>query len=339
MTNIVAFGEMLMRLSPLDHLRFFQANSFEVSYSGAEFNTLASLQRWGLSTQFVTKLPDNDFGNKAISEVSRYQVGSEHIIKGDNRLGIYFLEKGSAIRHSKVIYDRADSAVANIKQGEIDWEKVFANASWFHWSGITPGISAEAARECLHACKIARKMNIKISCDLNYRSTLWKWGKQPDEVLPEMLSITNVILADLATLNKMLGKQPIDPDYRKPDKLKEYYDEILEACPDLEFLPTTLRYSESASHQKIGGIMYASGDLITSEVKEILPVVDRLGTGDAFMAGILYGLNMKMDYQEVLDFAVATSAYKHTMSGDINVASLEEIYAIMKGDLSALIKR
>lgn len=339
MTNIVAFGEMLMRLSPPNHLRFFQTNSFEVSYSGAEFNTLASLQRWGLSTQFVTKLPDNDFGNKAISEIYRYQVGGEHIVKGDNRLGIYFLEKGSAIRHSKVIYDRANSAVANIKQGEIDWEKVFANATWFHWSGITPGISPEAARECLHACKIARKMNVKISCDLNYRSTLWKWGKQPHEVLPEMLSITNVILADLATLNKMLGKKPIDPNYKQPDTLKKYYEDILKSCPDLEFLPTTLRYSKSASHQKIGGFMYAKGEFITSEVKEIIPVVDRLGTGDTFMAGILYGLNMKMDYQKVLDFAVATCAYKHTMTGDINVASLEEIYAIMKGDLSALIKR
>ncbi|CAL66135.1 sugar kinase [Christiangramia forsetii] len=339
MKSIVAFGEMMMRLSPPEHLRFFQANSFEVSYSGAEFNTLASLQRWGLSTQFVTKLPDNDFGNKAISEISRYQVGSQHIVKEGKRLGIYFLEKGNAIRHSKVIYDRADSAVANIKQGEIDWEKVFANATGFHWSGITPGISAEAARECLLACKTAKKMGLKISCDLNYRSTLWKWGKQPDEILPEMLEITNVILADLATLNKMLGKKSIDPDYRKPDTLKEYYDEILKACPDLEFLPTTLRYSESASHQKIGGIMYASGELITSEVKEVLPVVDRLGTGDAFMAGILYGIHMKMDYQEVLDFAVATCAYKHTMSGDINIASLEEVQAIMKGDLSALIKR
>lgn len=339
MTNIVAFGEMMMRLSPPENLRFFQANSFEVSYSGAEFNTLASLQRWGLSTQFVTKLPDNDFGEKAISEISRYQVGSKYIIKGGNRLGVYFLEKGSAIRNSKVIYDRADSAVAKIEHGEIDWEKVLAGAGWFHWSGITPGISAEAAEECLLACKTARKLGLKISCDLNYRSTLWKWGKQPHEILPEMLAMTNVILADLATLNKMLGKKSIDPDYRKPDTLKEYYDEILDACPDLEFLATTLRYSESASHQKIGGIMYALGELVTSEVKEILPVVDRLGTGDAFMAGILYGLNKQMDYQEVLDFAVATSAYKHTMSGDINVASLEEIQAIMKGDLSALIKR
>jgi len=339
MKSIVAFGEMMMRLSPPEHLRFFQANSFDVSYSGAEFNTLASLQGWGLSTEFVTKLPDNDFGNKAISEISRYQVGSEHIVRGGNRLGVYFLEKGSAIRHSKVIYDRAESAVAQIKEGEIDWEKVFANASWFHWSGITPGISAEAARECLRACQTAKEMGLKISCDLNYRSTLWQWGKQPHEVLPEMLGITNVILGDLATLNRMLGMKPIDPDYKKPDTLKKYYDEILKTCPDLEFLPTTLRYSESASHQKIGGFMYAEGEFITSEVKEILPVVDRLGTGDAFMSGIIYGLNKNLDYQEVLDFAVATSAYKHTMIGDINIASREEVYAIMKGDLSALIKR
>ncbi|MCH4822420.1 sugar kinase [Gramella lutea] len=339
MKSIVAFGEMMMRLSPPGHLRFFQANEFEVSYSGAEFNTLASLQRWGLSTQFVTKLPDNDFGNKAISEISRYQVGSDHIVQGGNRLGIYFLEKGSAIRHSKVIYDRAESAVAQIEKDDIDWTKVFSNASWFHWSGITPGISAEAARECLKACKIARKMGLKISCDLNYRSTLWKWGKQPNEVLPEILGITNVILGDLATLFKMLGKKEIKPDYKKPETLKVFYDEILNSCPHLEFLPTTLRYSESASHQKIGGIMYASGKLITSEVKEILPVVDRLGTGDAFMAGIIYGLHKNLDYPEILDFSVATSAYKHTMTGDINIASLEEIYAIMKGDLSALIKR
>lgn len=339
MKCIVAFGEMMMRLSPPENLRFFQANSFETSYSGAEFNTLASLQRWGLSTQFVTKLPDNDFGDKAISEINRYQVGDKHIIKGGKRLGIYFLEKGSAIRHSKVIYDRAESAVATIQGGEIDWEEVLSNASWFHWSGITPGISEEAARECLLACKAAKKLNLKISCDLNYRSTLWKWGKEPQEVLPELLALTNVILGDLATLNKMLGKQSIDPDYKKPDTLKEYYDEILKVCPQLEFLPTTLRYSESASHQKIGGMMYAKGEIITSEVKEIIPVVDRLGTGDTFMAGILYGLNKELAYQETLDFAVATCAYKHTMTGDINVASLDEVYAIMKGDLSALIKR
>lgn len=339
MQDIVAFGEMLMRLSPPEHLRFFQANSFEVSYSGAEFNTLASLQRWGLPTQFVTKLPDNEFGDKAVSEICRYQVGNKNIVRGGKRLGIYFLEKGSAIRHSKVIYDRAESAVATMGEGEINWEEVLAGAKWFHWSGITPGISAEAARECLLACKAARKLNIKISCDLNYRSTLWKWGKAPHEVLPELFAMTNVILGDLATLYKMLDKRKIDPDYKKPETLSEYYNEVLEECPELEFLSTTLRYSESASHQKIGGIMYASGEIITSAVKEIIPVVDRLGTGDAFMAGIIYGLYNKMDYQEVLDFAVATSAYKHTMTGDINVASLDEVQAIMKGDLSALIKR
>lgn len=339
MKNIVAFGEMMMRLSPPENLRFFQANSFEVSYSGAEFNTLASLQSWGISTQYVTKLPDNDFGDKAISEIARYRVGSHYVIKGGNRLGIYFLEKGSSLRHSKVIYDRAESALAKIREGEIDWEEVLSGASWFHWSGITPGVSGEAARECLLACKTAKKLGLKISCDLNYRSTLWKWGKEPYEVLPEILGMTNVILSDLSTLNRMLGKEPLSPDYKKPDSLYTYYEDILKACPDLEYLPTTLRYSESASHQKIGGIMYASGEILTSKTLELLPVVDRLGTGDAFMAGIIYGLVKKLAPQEVLDFAVATGAYKHTMTGDINLASLEEIHGIMKGNLSALIKR
>ena len=339
MKNIVAFGEMLMRLSPPENLRFFQASSFDASYSGAEFNTMASLQRWGLSTQFVTKLPANDFGDKAISEMSRYQVGSKYVARGGNRLGIYFLEKGSAIRHSKVIYDRAESAVAQIEEGEIDWHRVFSNASWFHWSGITPGISEAAARECLKACKVASEMGLKISCDLNYRSTLWKWGKKPEEILPEILSITNVILGDLATLYKMLGKREIEPDYLKPETLGRYYDEVLEVCKELEYLPTTLRYSMSASHQKIGGIMYAKGELVKSDTKEILPVVDRLGTGDAFMAGIIYGLHTNLGLQKTLDFAVATSAYKHTMSGDINIASLDEVHAIKDGELSALIKR
>ncbi|TVZ26697.1 2-dehydro-3-deoxygluconokinase [Gillisia sp. Hel_I_86] len=339
MDNIVAFGEILMRLSPPDHLRFFQASSFETSYSGAEFNTLASLQNWGLETQFVTKLPDNDFGNKVISEISRYRVGQKYIAKGGTRLGIYFLEKGSAIRPGKVIYDRADSAVANIEPGDINWEEVLKEAEWFHWSGITPGISRAAAQECLRACRVASKMNITISCDLNYRSMLWKWGKEPKEVLPEILALTNVILSDLATLFKMLGKEKIDPDYSMPETLGDYYEEVLAKCPKLEFLPTTLRYSKSASHQKIGGIMFSAGNIVTSEIKEIIPIVDRLGTGDAFMAGIIYGLSQEWDTQKVLDFAVASSCFKHTISGDINLASLDEINAIMQGDLSALVKR
>lgn len=339
MKSITGFGEMLIRLSPPDHLRFFQANSFDVSYSGAEFNTLASLQNWGLKTQFVTKLPDNDFGKKALSEIGRYGVGDQYIVTGGKRMGIYFLEKGAAIRHSNVIYDRADSAVANIKHGDVNWEEVLNGADCFHWSGITPGISQAAAQECLRACKAASKLNITISCDLNYRSTLWKWGKNPDEVLPEILALTNVILADLATLFKMLGKETINPDYSLPETLVDYYKEVLKSCPELVFLPTTLRYSQSASHQKIGGIMYFSGGIVTSEVKEIIPVVDRLGTGDAFMAGIIYGLSQKWGPQKVLDFAVASSCFKHTILGDINLASLNEISAIMKGDLSALVKR
>ncbi|RKS55717.1 2-dehydro-3-deoxygluconokinase [Gillisia mitskevichiae] len=339
MKNIVAFGEILMRLSPPDHLRFFQANTFETSYSGAEFNTLVSLQNWGLKTQFVTKLPDNDFGDKVLSEISRYRVGQKHIVKGGDRLGIYFLEKGSAIRSGKVIYDRAESAIANVKTGDINWEKALKGVEWFHWSGITPGISEAAAQECLLACKTARSMNIKISCDLNYRKTLWKWGKRPDEVLPEILALTNVILADLATLFKMLGRRDIDPDYTLPETLGDHYKEVLESCPELEFLPSTLRYSQSASHQKIGGIMYSNGKLVTSDIKEIIPVVDRLGTGDAFMAGIIYGLSQDWEAQKVLDFAVASSSFKHTISGDINLASLNEINAIMQGDLSALVKR
>lgn len=340
MSEVVTFGEIMLRLSTERHLRFSQAKTFQATYGGGEFNVAVSLANYGVSAEFVTRIPDNEIGQSALQEIRKMNVGNENIILGGERLGVYYLETGAGNRGSNVVYDRANSAIATVQPGTFNWEKIFEGKKWFHWSGITAAISENAAKECLNAIKTARKLGLTISCDLNYRSKLWKYGKQPSDVMPEMLQYCHVILGDIDTAYFMLGLEKVAPDYDDEVMLKSYYSKIFELCPNLKIAATTLRYSVSASHQRIGGILFDGKDIVKAAVKEVNPVVDRVGTGDAFMGGLLYSLLKEPnDNQKALEFAVAACCLKHTIVGDYNLATLEEVENVLKGDGSAKVSR
>lgn len=340
MSKVVTFGEIMLRLSTERHLRFGQSKAFAATYGGGEFNVAVSLANYGIDAEFVTRIPDNEIGHCALKEMRKMNVDSKNVLFGGDRLGIYFLETGAGNRGSNVVYDRANSAIATVEPGTFDWEKIFEGKTWFHWSGITPAISQNAATECLNAIKIAHKLGLTISCDLNYRAKLWKYGKQPSEVMPEILKYCHVILGDIDTAYFMLGQNKVAPDYTNEASLPSLYEKLVEFCPDLKIVATTLRYSISASHQRIGGILFDGNKIFKAAVKEVTPVVDRVGTGDAFMGGLLYSLiKDSNNKQKALEFAVAACCLKHTIVGDYNLATLEEIENIINGDGSAKVSR
>lgn len=340
MQKIVTFGEIMLRLSTKGHLRLSQSKSFSATFGGGEFNVAVSLANYGMSTEFVSKVPDNDIGACAINEMRKLDVGSDNVVFGGDRLGIYFLEMGAGMRASHVVYDRANSAMATTKRDDFNWEEILKNATWFHWSGITPAISEDAALACLEAVKTAHKLGLTISCDLNYRSKLWQYGKQPSDVMPELLKYCHIILGDIDTAYFMLGQSKVAPDYQDSASLPALYDLLFKKCPNLKTVVTTLRYSVSASHQRIGGILYDGNSMFNADLKEVTPVVDRVGSGDAFMAGLIYGLlTYENDQQKALDFAVAACCLKHSIFGDYNLVTLEEVEKLLYGDSSGKVSR
>lgn len=340
MNKVVTFGEIMLRLSTDSHLRFEQAKGFTATYGGGEFNVAVSLANYGVDAEFVTRIPNNEIGVCALKEMRKMNVESKNVIFGGERLGIYFLETGSSVRASNVVYDRAHSAMASLETGMIDWAKVLKEATWFHWSGITPAISDTASQACLEAVKAAHQLGLTISCDLNYRSKLWQYGKNPSDVMPELLRYTNVILGDIDTANFMLGQAKVNPDYQNTISLPALYNKVFELCPNLKTMATTLRYSVSASHQRIGGILYDKTAIYNSVVREVNPVVDRVGSGDAFMGALIYGLiSNPNNKQRIVDFSVAACSLKHSISGDYNLVTLKEVENMLDGDGTALVSR
>ncbi|WP_035334193.1 sugar kinase [Dokdonia sp. PRO95] len=340
MSKVVTFGEIMLRLSTERFLRFSQAKTFGVTYGGGEFNVAVSLNNLGVSADFVTRLPNNEIGDTALQEIKKIGVGDKYIKRGGDRLGIYFLETGAGTRASNVVYDRAGSSMATITKGCFDWEAIFEGATWFHWSGITPAISEAAALECLEAVKVASKMGLTISTDLNYRSKLWKWGKEPKDVMPELLNYSNLILGDIDTAFFMLGEDKVGPNYQDEKSLPVLYDKLFKLCPNLKQVATTLRYSVSASHQRIGGLLYDGEQVYRAHIQEVTPVVDRVGSGDAFMGGLAFGLiDDPMNKQRAVDIAVASCCLKHTIYGDYNLVSLQDIERFMDGDQSGKVSR
>jgi 2-dehydro-3-deoxygluconokinase len=340
MSKTVAFGEIMLRLSTERHLRFSQAKSFAAIYGGGEFNVAVSLANYGLSAEFVTRVPNNEIGACAMNEMRKLNVGSQNVVLGGDRLGIYFLETGAGARGSHVVYDRANSAMATTQKGDFNWEEILKDATWFHWSGITPAISENAALACLEAVKTAFKMGLTVSCDLNYRSKLWNYGKHPSEVMPELLKYSHIILGDIDTAYFMLEKSKVEPNYQEESTLPVLYNKLFELCPNLKTVATTLRYSISASHQRIGGVLYDGKSIFNAAVKDVTPVVDRVGSGDAFMGGLIYGLlTYENDQQKALDFAVAACCLKHTITGDYNLVTVEEVEKMLQGDSSGKVSR
>ncbi|SFF67867.1 2-dehydro-3-deoxygluconokinase [Salegentibacter agarivorans] len=340
MHKVVTFGEVLMRLSPPDNRKFSQASNFDVIYGGGEFNVAASLSNYGIDTEFVTALPDNAIGDCALKATREFQVGNQHIIRQGNRLGIYFIEIGNSVRPSKVVYDRENSSISKIEKGDFNWEEIFKDATWFHWSGVTPALSQSAADVCLEAIKMANKMGLGISTDLNYRSKLWQYGKAPYEIMPEMLQYSNVILGDIDTTMFMLGKEKVAPEYTNENEVKGHFLNLIELLPELHTIGMTFRESVNASHQRIGGLLYKEKTLYQAKKYEIQPLVDRVGTGDAFMGGLLYGLlTFGEDRKKTINFATAACALKHSIFGDVNRVTKEDVLECISSDGSAKVNR
>jgi 2-dehydro-3-deoxygluconokinase len=343
MEKVVTFGEIMMRLAPPDHLRFGQARSFNVIYGGGEANVAVSLANFGVPVDFVTRLPENDLGEACIQFVRQYGVGVDKIARGGERLGIYFLEVGAVQRGSKVIYDRAHSALATIQPGMIDWQEVFADAGWFHWTGITPAISKGAAEVCIEAVKTAREMGLTVSCDLNYRRKLWKWGKAPLEVMPELVKHSDIAIGNEEDAEKSLGikAQGVDVTTGKLDSAayRSVCEEMVERFPNLKTVAITLRGSLSASHNTWSAVMWNGDAFYTAPQYDVTHIVDRVGGGDSFVAGLIYGLQTYTDHQMALNFAVAASCLKHTIVGDFNLVTVPEVEKLMGGDASGRVSR
>lgn len=345
MKKIIAFGEIMLRLSPPGYLRFSQTNSFDVVYGGGESNVAVSLANYGLQTEFVTRLPNNDIGMCALMELRKRNVGIKHILFGGDRLGIYFLETGAVSRASKVIYDRSNSSISEIKPGMVDWGKVFKDASWFHWTGITPALSQSAADVCFEAIQAANKLGVTVSTDLNYRAKLWKYGKSPDEIMPALVEGCDVILGNEEDAEKHFHIHPDNVDVTHGASIdgQAYHSvckKLKQRFPRAKKIITTLRGSISASHNSWAGLLYDGTRFYESPTYQITHIVDRVGGGDSFMGGLIYGLlTWPNDDQKALDFAVAASCLKHTIYGDANLVSTEEVLKLMSGDSSGRVSR
>lgn len=345
MSKVVTFGEIMMRLSPPHFLRFSQTNSFDVIYGGGESNVAVSLANFGVPTEFVTRLPDNDMGRCALMELRKRNVGTRHIQYGGERLGIYFLETGAVSRGSKVVYDRAHSAMSTIEAGMIDWEQVFEGADWFHWTGITPAISQGAADACKQAIEAANELGVTVSTDLNYRAKLWNYGKQPGQVMPDLVEECDVILGNEEDAEKHFGIHPADVDVTQGDTVdsqayRSVCEQLMKRFPRASKIITTLRGSISASHNTWSGVLYNGGEFLEAPAYDITDIVDRVGGGDSFMAGLIYGLlNFEGDDQQALNFAVAASCLKHTIHGDANQVTVAEVEKLMSGDGSGRVSR
>lgn len=346
MKKVVTFGEIMLRLAPPGFLRFSQTTSFDVVYGGGESNVAVSLANYGVPVDFVTRLPKNDIGECALMEMRKRGVNTQNIVWGGDRLGIYFLETGAVSRGSKVVYDRAHSAIAEIRSGMIDWEKVFDGAEWFHWTGITPAISQGAADVCLEAVKAASELGITISTDLNYRAKLWKYGGDREAIMTELTQYCDIILGNEEDAEKHFGIKPEGLDVTKhghevkAEAFLSVCQQMMEKFPKAKKVITTLRGSISASHNTWAGVLYNGGKMFETRQYQITDIVDRVGGGDSFMGGLIYGLlTYPDDDQNALDFAVAASCLKHTIKGDANLVTVDEVEKLMGGDASGRVAR
>ena len=346
MNKVVTFGEIMLRLSPPGYLRFSQTNSLDVVYRGGESNVAVALANYGIPVQFVTRIPKSEIGECALMELRKRGVGTSHIVLGGERLGIYFMETGAVNRSSNVVYDRTNSAMAELKSGMINWDKVFDGVSWFHWTGITPAISKNAADVCLEAIKIASDKGLTISTDLNYRSKLWKYEGNRNEIMTELTSYCDIILGNEEDTEMHFGIKPEDLDINKQgneinsEAFLSVCNQMMKKFPRAKKIIITLRGSISASHNSWAGILYDGKKMYESIQYQITDIVDRIGGGDSFMGGLIYGfLNYPNEDQKALDFAVAASCLKHTIKGDVNLVKVEEVEKLMNGNSSGRVNR
>jgi 2-dehydro-3-deoxygluconokinase len=344
MNKVVTFGEIMLRLSTPGFERFTQAKQFDIQFGGGEANVAVSLANYGIQVDFITRLPQNDIAHACIMELQRYGVGVGKIIQGGERLGIYFLETGAVARASKVIYDRAYSSISTIQPGMIDWDNAFEGVNWFHWTGITPAVAEGTAQVCLEAIRVANKKGITVSTDLNYRKNLWKYGKKASDVMPDLVAGCDIILGNEEDAEKVFGIKPDKGDVTSGHVEAVAYEsvcrQLMDKFPHAKKIIITLRGSINANHNTWSGVLWDGKKLLEAPAYDITHIVDRVGGGDSFMGGLIYGmLTYKGDDQKALNFAVAASCLKHTIPGDFNLVSVEEVEKLMGGDASGRVSR
>lgn len=340
MKKIVTLGEIMLRLSTPGNKRFVQSDSFDAVFGGGEANVAVSCANYGHEVYFVSKLPEHEIGQSAINALRKYGVKTDYIARGGDRIGIYYLETGASMRPSKVIYDRAHSAIAKASATDFDFDKIMEGASWFHWSGITPAISEKAARLTELACQAAKRHHVTVSVDLNFRKKLWT-KEQAQAVMRPLMQYVDVCIGNEEDAELCLGFKP-DADVVGGKTDAEGYKSIFAAMADefgFKYVISTLRESFSASHNGWKAMIYNGKEFYVSKRYDITPIIDRVGGGDAFSGGIIHGLLTMKTQAEALEFAVAASALKHTINGDFNLVSEEEVKALAGGDASGRVQR
>jgi len=342
MPRFVTFGEIMLRLKPPGFERFFQSPHLEATFGGGEANVATALARFGLDTAYVSVIPANAIGDACVAELRKQGIDTSTVVRGGKRLGIYFLENGANQRPSVVVYDRAGAAIAEAKPGDIDWAKTFKGATWFHITGITPAISQTAADLSLESMKKAKEMGLKVSMDLNYRKNLWKYGKTAPQVMGELIKYTDVAIANEEDCQKALGiSVPVDVEsgHLSAEQYKTLTDKVLSAYPNLTHIAITLRESRSADNNGWSGVLNDRKGFYASRKYDITDIVDRVGGGDSFAAGLIYGLTNLPTAQEALEFAVAASCLKHSIPGDLPLLTVAEVKALMGGSGSGRVQR
>lgn len=331
MSKTVTFGEIMMRLTTPGHQRFAQAASLGITYGGGEANVAAALAQMGMPAAHVTVFPDNDLGRAGAAFFLKSGIDTSHFQYAPGRLGLYFMETGESLRPSRIVYDRYESAFAHLDPAAFDWQQILAGANWFHWSGITPAVSAAAARATADAINAARQLGITISADVNYRRVLWQYGKKADEVMPDLVAGCDVIVCTLGDAADIFGIQT--------DDFQEMARRMMQRFPNLKKVIATRRDTLSASHNRLTGICFDGTEYTESPTFDLNPIVDRIGGGDAFMAGFIYGTIQYGDTLRALTFATAASALKHMIEGDFNLVTVAEVEQVMLGEVSGRLLR
>lgn len=340
MKRVVTFGEIMLRLNPPGYQRLIQAVEFEASYAGGEANVAASLAQFGVNAVYVTKVPSNEIGQCAVNEMRRFGVDTKNILRGGERLGIYFVEKGASQRASKVIYDRANSAIALARPDEFNWKQIFNDTDWFHFTGITPALSDNAANVCMDAVSIAHDLGIPVSCDLNYRRKLWTKEKA-NVVMSRLMPYVDLCIANEEDASDVFGIQALNSDIDKGELNLEAYTVVAEEIIrrfGCKWVAITLRGSISASENEWSGMLYGNGKAYFAANYKV-HIVDRVGGGDSFGAALIYGLLMEYDNQRTINFAVAASCLKHSIEHDFNLVTVEEVGALAAGNASGRVQR
>ena len=342
MSKFICFGEIMLRLRSPGHQRLFQSPTLEATFGGGEANVAVSLSNYGVDAAFVSALPANDTGDAAIRELQKYGVDTSTIRRSGSRIGIYFLETGSNQRPSKVVYDRAHSAIAEAAPGDFDWRQIFQGAKWFHITGITPALSQSAADLSIQACAAAKSLGVPVSCDFNFRGKLWKYGKAAPEVMRELVTYVDVGIANEEDCQKSLGiSADVDVESGTLDtrKYEILTAKVLNEFPNMSTIAVTLRESRSADRNGWSACLRNKAGFFLSRHYELTDIVDRVGGGDSFASGLIYGLNAYDVPQQSLEFAVAASCLKHTISGDFNLMTVKEVENLMAGDASGRVQR